>query len=64
MIETSPAGKEEKLAILFGNEENGLDLETIQKCDYTVIIPMAKGVDSLNVASASAIAFWELRKRR
>ena len=60
-IDRSIAGQEERLAVLLGNEENGLDPEIIQKSDYTVIIPMAKGVDSLNVAAASAIAFWELR---
>ena len=62
-IDASSAGSEKKLAILLGNEEHGLDPETIAKCDYTVIIPMAHGVDSLNVAAASAIAFWELRKK-
>lgn len=62
-IDHSTAGKEEKLAILLGNEEHGLAPEIIEKCDHTVIIPMAEGVDSLNVAAASAIAFWELRKR-
>ncbi len=55
--------KEECLAILMGNEENGLRQETIDRCDYTVKIPMFHGVDSLNVAAASAVAFWELRDR-
>lgn len=63
-IDASSAGDEKKLAILLGNEEHGLDKETIEESDYTVIIPMANGVDSLNVAAASAIAFWELRKKR
>ena len=63
-IGVSSAKKEEHLAILLGNEEHGLDAETIQNSDYTVIIPMAKGVDSLNVAAASAIAFWELRENQ
>ena len=49
------------LAIFLGNEGNGLPEETIQACDVVVRIPMREGVDSLNVAAASAIAFWELR---
>ncbi len=53
---------EEKLAILLGNEGNGLLPETISKSDYAVKIPMPDGIDSLNVAAASAVAFWELRK--
>ena len=52
--------KEEKLAIVFGAEGDGLAGRTIADCDYTVMIPMAHGVDSLNVAAASAVAFWEL----
>jgi len=51
----------EKLAILMGSEGYGLKEETIRLCDYTVKIPMYHGVDSLNVAAASAVAFWELR---
>ncbi len=51
---------EEKLAIILGTEGDGLAEETIDGCDYTVKIPMSHGVDSLNVAAASAIAFWEL----
>lgn len=54
---------EEKLAIVLGTEGEGLTDGTIADCDYTVRIPMAHGVDSLNVAAASAIAFWELGKR-
>lgn len=50
----------EKLAIVLGNEGEGLAADTIHACDYTVRIPMNHGVDSLNVAAASAIAFWEL----
>lgn len=50
-----------KLALLFGNEENGLSAETKKESDFVVRIPMAEGVDSLNVAAASAVAFWELR---
>ncbi len=52
----------EKLAIVLGTEGDGLSKETIAACDYTVKIPMAHGVDSLNVAAASAVAFWELRR--
>lgn len=55
---------EEKLAIVLGSEGDGLDKETIEKCHYTVRIPMAQGVDSLNVAAASAVAFWELGKKK
>ena len=51
---------EEKLAIILGNEGNGLKPETISMCDYTIKIPMREGIDSLNVAAASAIAFFEL----
>lgn len=52
---------EEKLAILLGTEGTGLTNETIARCDYTVLIPMSHNVDSLNVAAASAVAFWQLR---
>lgn len=52
---------EEKLAIVFGTEGSGLRAETIALSDYTVRIPMRHGVDSLNVAAASAVAFWQLR---
>lgn len=51
---------EEKLAIVLGTEGDGLATRTISDCDYTVRIPMAHGVDSLNVAAASAVAFWQL----
>lgn len=54
---------EEKLAIILGTEGEGLAEETISNCDYTVRIPMSHGVDSLNVAAASAMAFWQLGKR-
>ena len=54
---------EEKLAIVLGTEGDGLAPATIAHCDYTVRIPMAHGVDSLNVAAASAVAFWQLRVR-
>ena len=54
---------EEKLAVVLGSEGDGLADGTIATCDYTVKIPMFHGVDSLNVAAASAVAFWELRPR-
>ena len=54
---------EDKLAILLGTEGDGLSPSTIANCDYTVRIPMSHGVDSLNVAAASAVAFWELGKK-
>ena len=54
---------EEKLAIIMGTEGEGLADETIEACDYTVKIPMSHDVDSLNVAAASAVAFWELGKK-
>ena len=54
---------EEKLAIILGTEGDGLAETTIADCDYTVKIPMTHGVDSLNVAAASAVAFWQLGKR-
>ncbi len=53
---------EERLAIILGTEGTGLRKETVDACDYTVKIPMAHGVDSLNVGAAGAIAFWELVK--
>ena len=53
---------EEKLAVILGSEGDGLTETTIARCDYTVKIPMYHGVDSLNVAAASAVAFWQLRK--
>lgn len=52
--------QEERLALILGTEGSGLLDETIKQCDYTVKIPMADGVDSLNVAAAAAVAFWEL----
>lgn len=54
---------EEKLAIVLGTEGDGLANSTIADCDYTVRIPMSHGVDSLNVAAASAVAFWQLGNR-
>ncbi|MDO4261453.1 MAG: RNA methyltransferase [Eubacteriales bacterium] len=55
---------QERLAIVLGTEGEGLEPGTIAGCDYTVRIPMAHGVDSLNVAAASAVAFWELGRKR
>ena len=54
---------EARLALLLGTEGNGLPEETVAACDYTVRIPMSHGVDSLNVAAASAVAFWQLGRR-
>ncbi|MBQ8121491.1 MAG: RNA methyltransferase [Ruminococcus sp.] len=54
----------DKLAVILGTEGEGLNAQTIANCDHTVKIPMSHGVDSLNVASASAIALWELNKRK
>lgn len=54
---------EDRLAIVLGTEGDGLAPLTIADCDYTVCIPMSRGVDSLNVAAASAVAFWQLRAR-
>ena len=55
--------EEEKLAVILGTEGDGLSDKTIHMADYTIKIPMSHGVDSLNVAAASAVAFWELRRR-
>ena len=54
---------EDKLAVILGTEGDGLADGTIADCDYTVMIPMSHGVDSLNVAAASAVAFWQLENR-
>ena len=62
-IEDPVLTTEDKLAVIFGTEGDGLTDETIAACDYTVKIPMAHGVDSLNVAAASAVTFWQLRIR-
>ena len=58
-----PALECDKLAVVLGTEGDGLASSTIASCDYTVKIPMYHGVDSLNVAAASAVAFWQLRKK-
>ena len=55
---------EEKLAVILGTEGDGLCAQTIADCDYSVIIPMSHGVDSLNVAAASAVAFYQLSKKK
>lgn len=60
-IEEEALRREEKLAVVLGTEGEGLLDRTIAACDYTVRIPMQHGVDSLNVAAASAVAFWALR---
>ena len=62
-IEDPILASEDKLAIIMGTEGDGLTATTIATSDYTVKIPMAHGVDSLNVAAASAVAFWQLRLR-
>lgn len=59
-IDDAQLAGEEKLAIILGTEGDGLAKTTIADCDYTVKIPMSHGVDSLNVAAASAVAFWQL----
>lgn len=60
-VEDEGLKREERLAMVLGTEGDGLKKITIAQCDYTVKIPMAAGVDSLNVAAASAVAFWELQ---
>lgn len=62
-IDDPKLAAEERLAVVLGTEGDGLASGTIAECDYTVKIPMSHGVDSLNVAAASAVAFWELGKR-
>lgn len=63
-IDDPQLNSEEKLAIVLGTEGDGLAGDTIADCDYTVMIPMAHGVDSLNVAAAGAVAFWQLGRQR
>lgn len=62
-IDAPALAKEPRLAIIMGTEGDGLPKETIQGADYVVRIPMSHQVDSLNVAAAAAVAFWELRAR-
>jgi len=61
-IDDPVLAKEEKLALVLGTEGDGLKENTISACDYTVKIPMSHGVDSLNVAAASAVAFWQINR--
>ena len=63
-IDDKRLAAEDKLAIILGTEGDGLAGDTIADCDYTVRIPMSHGVDSLNVAAAGAVAFWELRYKK
>lgn len=63
-IDDEKLNSEEKLAVVLGAEGDGLSKTTITACDYTVKIPMYHGVDSLNVAAASAVAFWQLRSKK
>lgn len=63
-IDNPVLAAEPKLAIVMGTEGDGLPCETISEADYVVRIPMAHGVDSLNVAAAAAVAFWQLRDRK
>ncbi len=62
-IDDEALAAEEKLAIILGTEGDGLSKTTIADCDYTVKIPMSHGVDSLNVAAAGAVAFWQLTRK-
>ena len=62
-IDDKALRSEKKLAVILGTEGDGLTSQTIANSDYTVKIPMSHGVDSLNVAAASAVAFWELGHR-
>ncbi len=62
-IDDERLARADKLAIILGTEGDGLKEASISACDYTVCIPMYHGVDSLNVAAASAVAFWELRRK-
>ncbi len=63
-IDDPTLANEEKLAIILGTEGTGLKAATIAGCDYTAKIPMSHGVDSLNVACAGAVAFWQLGRRK
>lgn len=62
-IDDPVLAKQDRLAIIMGTEGDGLPRETITAADFVARIPMAHGVDSLNVAAASAVAFWQLRKK-
>ena len=62
-IDDERLNAEPRLAVVLGTEGDGLRKSTVALCDYTVCIPMSGGVDSLNVAAASAVAFWQLGLR-
>ena len=62
-IDAPALARESRLALVLGTEGDGLSEPVIQGCDYTVLIPMSHGVNSLNVAMASAVAFWQLGRR-
>ena len=62
-IDAPTLAQESRLALVLGTEGDGLSESVIQSCDYTVLIPMSHGVNSLNVAAASAVAFWQLGNR-
>lgn len=62
-IDAPALAREPRLALVLGTEGDGLSEPVIQNCDYTVLIPMSHGVNSLNVAAASAVAFWQLGSR-
>ena len=62
-VDDAALSAEDRLALVLGSEGDGLKDSVIAACDYTVKIPMSHGVDSLNVAAAAAVAFWELRIR-
>ena len=63
-IDDEKLNSEEMLAVIMGTEGDGLLDSTIEACDYTVKIPMSHGVDSLNVAAASSVAFWQLGRKK
>ena len=63
-IDDPQLNSEKKLAVILGTESDGLSSDTIADCDYTVMIPMSHGVDSLNVAAAGAVTFWQLGNHR
>ena len=62
-IDTPRLVSEPRLVIVMGTEGDGLSQRTIDSCDYKAVIPMQRGVDSLNVAAAAAVAFWQLRNK-
>ena len=62
-LDSPQLAAEPRLALVMGTEGDGLPKETIEQTDYVVRIPMSHSVDSLNVAAASAVAFWELRAK-